>query len=250
MRNLLIGGVMLSLMACSTPEMLLDDQFVSQSVVMPVEGRQGLLLNQKLSFAQYHTDGIRRGWTKSSDLDLFIIGLERAKEKYSFRIADENAQAYQVWCASKIQGVEIPLSRFINGAAPSSARDFFSFVVQTKDIFSATLLNDQERMPWYLVVANRDDFRKRGKYVGVLTDNQNQTIEIVPVRKLQNQKTVGMDIVGFEFHENDQVIGAVEVLNRGKVWINKGVASDRKLLLAAASTALLLQNELEFLVNS
>lgn len=150
-------------------------------------------------------------------------------------------------CASQVKGVDIPVDRFINPTAP---KDLFSFTVQTRDVFTASIIDEASVKPWYLLIANRDDFRKKGRYVGVITHEQSEPIMIVPVRKLQNQKTVGMDVIGFEFKEGDQVIGAVEALNQGKVWISNVTDDKKKLLLAAASTALLLQSDLYFQADS
>lgn len=233
---------MLGMLACSTPQMLLDDQLASQSKMMPVKGRQGWMLHQEVSFGPYSTDKVSRGWTRSYNVDLFLLGLESAKEKYSFNIMD-GQEAFTAMCANQVKGIDIPVDRFINSSAP---KDLFSFTVQTKDVFTATIINDANTEPWYLLIANRDDFRKNGKYVGVLTNNESAPITIVPVRKLQDQKTVGIDVVGFEFKEAEQVIGAVEVLNQGKVWVSNALDNKKKLLLATASTALLLQRDLYF----
>lgn len=233
---------MLAMLSCSTPQMLLDDQLASQSVMMPVKGRQGWMLNQEVSFGPYTTDKVSRGWTRSYNIDLFLLGLESAREKYSFNIMD-GQEAFTALCAHQVKGVDIPVDRFINA---NTSKDLFSFTLQTKDVFTATIIDNANVKPWYLLIANRDDFRKNGKYVGVLTNHESVPITIEPVRKLQDQKTVGMDVVGFEFKEGDQVIGAVEVLNQGKVWVSNALDHKKKLLLATASTALLLQNDLYF----
>ena len=38
----------------------------------PVKGRQGILINQKLSFGEYHTLLVDRSWTKGSSM---MVGL-------------------------------------------------------------------------------------------------------------------------------------------------------------------------------
>jgi hypothetical protein len=127
-----------------------------------------------------------------------------------------------------------------------SSSDLFSFTVETKDLFTASIVDSDGSKIYNLFVANRDDFRKNGKYVGLITSADSEPIMIVPVRKLQHQKTVGMDVVGFEFKEGQKLIGAVETLNGGRVWIDHSLEDSRKLLLAAASAALLLQSDLHF----
>jgi hypothetical protein len=49
---------------------------------------------------------------------------------------------------------------------------------------------------------------------------------------------------GYEFRDADGVIGAVEVLNRGAVWLSGDLGAERRRTLAAASAALLLLEDL------
>lgn len=242
MKKIITMAMIMAIFSCTTPQMLVDNQLQHQSVHMPVNGRHGWMMNQELEFGSYRTGKVSRGWTKSYQMDLMVIGFQGTREKYSFTIKDEKNELYTL-CANQVKGVDIPIDRLVN---PYTSRDLFSFTIQTKDLFTASIIDNSALNTWNLLIANRDDFRKNGNYVGLITSYTSEPIMILPVRKLQDQKSVGMDIVGFEFKEGDKIIGAVETINSGKVWIDNSLDENRKLLLAAASTALLLQNDLYF----
>jgi len=242
MKTILILLLTVVTFACSVPQMAVNDQLLESGTGMDVRGRQGWVINQKLEFGPYQTDKVSRGWTKSYPIGFLPLGINRTEEKYSFSITNGKNGLFAM-CAAKLEGVDIPVDRLID---PSSSSDVFSFIVQSKDLFTSTIVGDDGRQVFHLVVANRDDFRKNSKYIGLLTGNGSEPIMIVPVRNLQGQKTVGLDVVGYEFTQGDSLIGAVETLNKGKVWIDDALEERHQLLLAAVSSALLLQNDLYY----
>lgn len=242
MKTFFIATAAIGTIACSTPQMLVDAQLTDHSFPMPVKGRQGWMINQKLEFGPFSTGKISRGWTRSHNLDLMLIGFQGTKEKYSFTITDGNGQLTAL-CANQVKGIDIPIDRLVN---PYTSRDLFSFTIETRDVFTASIFDHDGSITHNLLVANRDDFRKNGKYVGMITSYDSHPVMIVPVRELHDQKTVSMDVVGYEFREGEKLLGAVEILNEGRVWIADSLDDNKKLLLAAASATLLLQSDLHY----
>ncbi|WPP48673.1 hypothetical protein [Catalinimonas niigatensis] len=246
MKNMiwLFVSVFICLSACTTPQMLLKEPLASEALPMPVKGRQGWLINQKLSFGHYQTDRVERGWTFSYGIDVWLTELQGARQKFSFTLQNEKGQKYTVMSAHQLRGLKIPVDRFTPRAKPA-VQELLSFTVQTQDMMAATLYDHQQQQYWHMLMMHPDDFRKTGKYVGLLTSGTQSPIQIVPVRKLAGQKSWGGDIVGFEFQQDGQAIAAVELLNQGKVWIDYTLADDMQSLLAAACATLLLQQEIE-----
>lgn len=230
--------------ACTTPQMLLQEPLASEAAPMPVKGKQGWLINQKLSFGNYQTDRVQRGWTFSYGIDLFLTELQGAQQKFSFTMEDEKGQRYTVMSAHQLRGAVIPVDRFTPSAKPV-VQELLSFTVQTKDMMAATLYDHQQQESWHMLMMHPEDFRKNGKYVGLLSSEAATPIQIVPVRKLAEQKSWGADIVGFEFQQEGESLAAVELLNQGRVWIDPTLADDMQSLLAAACATLLLQQEIE-----
>ncbi|WKN33862.1 hypothetical protein PZB74_11055 [Porifericola rhodea] len=236
-----LGLIMLS--ACTTPQMLLQEPLAGQEAML-VKGRQGWLLNQRLSFGEYKTEKIDRGWTFSYGIDLFLTELQGAQQKFSFSIENADGRRYTVASAHKLRGMVIPVDRF-TPKIRTVVEDLLTFSIQTKDMMAATLYSHQEGKVWRMLMMHPDDFRKQGQYVGLLTHEAEAPISIVPVRKLSGQKSWGRDIVGFELVQNEQVLAAVELLNQGKVWIAAFLPQEKKSLVAAACASLLLQQEVE-----
>ncbi|AHM60776.1 hypothetical protein D770_12610 [Flammeovirgaceae bacterium 311] len=236
----------LVLAACTTPQMLVDQQLTNQSTPMPVSGRQGLLINQKIRFGHYESEKVQRSWTRSYSMDAFLAKLQDARDKYSFTLFDNDRGAYTIDAVNHIKGAELPVGRFLGSNTSDALRELASFTVQTKDLFAATMYSNSRQEEWHLMLMNRDDIRRNGRYAGLLINNQQQQqIEVLPVRKLQGAKTWGTDIIGYEFRQEDKSLAAVELINKGRVWIDPTLDPNMQLVLASASATLLLQQELE-----
>jgi hypothetical protein len=248
-RTLFALLLVLGLAACTTPQMLVDQQLTDQNAPMQVSGRQGLLINQKISFGNYESEKVKRGWTRSYSLDMFLAKLEDAKDKYSFTLFDSNRGAYTIDAVNHIKGVDLPVGRFLGANTSPALQELASFTVQTKDLFAASLYSNSRQETWNLVLMNREDTRKNGRYAGFLTNEQQQNIEVIPVRKLQGAETWGTDIIGYEFRQEGKPLAAVEVINKGRVWIDPSLEANMQLVLASASATLLLQQELKLPAN-
>ncbi|HQU59573.1 MAG TPA: hypothetical protein PLU64_10260, partial [Saprospiraceae bacterium] len=75
---------------------------------------------------------------------------------------------------------------------------------------------------------------------------QEGLIDIQPVDRLDNgQRALGQQSLGFQFVYHNEVIGAVETLNNGRVWLKDGLAPELRLVLGSVAAALLLRSELE-----
>ncbi len=244
-RTFFILSIVLGLSACTTPQMLVDQQLTAQSTPMPVDGRQGWLINQSIRFGHYETENVQRAWTKSYSWDVFLAKLQDAKDKYSFTLFDNQRGAYTVDAVNHIKGADLPIGRFLGENTSPALQELASFTVQTKDLFAASLYSNSREEAWHLMLMNRNDTRKNGRYAGLLTNEQQQIIEVLPVRALQGAKTWGNEIIGYEFRQDGKALAAVEVINKGRVWIDPALDANMQLVLASASATLLLQQELE-----
>ena len=72
--------------ACSTPQMAIDQQ-LHTSTAMPVKGRQGWMVNQHLSFGEFTSGKVNRGWLKRYDIP-FIVRFSGAKEKLAYDLTE------------------------------------------------------------------------------------------------------------------------------------------------------------------
>ena len=97
---------------------------------LSVKGRQGILINQKLSFGDYKTVSIKRSWTKGSsafagwtsgrpgyDDYSRIIGVEYSKKKQTvrFELTDNIGNESSAFCVAQVKSKD-----FVLGNNPNS----------------------------------------------------------------------------------------------------------------------------------
>ena len=231
LRPLCLAALLL-LAACSTPQMAIDQQLQNANA-LSVKGRQGWMLNQHLSFGEFATGKVHRGWLKSYDIP-FIVRFSGSKEKLSYTMQDGEGRTAETCCVSKLNQKDLPL---FNG--------FFELNLDYQDIFSGAVILDDGRQHYDFVLTGLNQnnwFRPAEGFIRL----QDGVVELQPVDKLANgQRALGMQSLGFQFAYRGEVVGAVETLNNGRVWLKDGLAPDLRLVLSSVAAALLLRTELE-----
>ena len=76
--------------------------------------------------------------------------------------------------------------------------------------------------------------------------NGDQEIEIKGVKAIEGQANIfKLDVYGYQFFKNGESIGAVSILNNGRVWMREELDDETKLVLASLSSGLMLRNNIE-----
>ncbi len=218
--------------ACSTPRINVDEQLLSDSDLYEVQGRQGWLANQTLSFGEFQSGKVDRSWTKGYDYP-FIVRFTGAKEKLSYTLKGGKDLEADVFCIGKLREQDLRLFH-----------RYFDINLNAKDIFSGTVvLGEEIAYDFYVMNLNQNNVSRavEGRIIG-----EDSFISIEPIKKLEGNKAyLSAQAPGFEFKLNGQVIGAVEVLNKGRIWIKKDLSEENRLLVASVASALLLRSDLE-----
>jgi hypothetical protein len=164
----LTSAIVASIISCSTPKLGLTGTDWNEKEMLEVQGRQGLLIKQRLSFGQYATQKVDRSWTKESSWSIGtarrtlnvpeatnIISLDHINRKQTLRFAAESASGAwaDVYAATKVQTREL---RIGEGNNP------YDFTIDLTRIFSKNSNNlfyvqiylDGNRQPWQLVLDN------------------------------------------------------------------------------------------------
>ena len=224
---LLASGILL---AWTVPAMKLDDQ-LSGAEAMAVSGRQGWQVKQVIAFGDFRIGPVKRGWTKGYDYP-FIIRFTSAKEKLSFDTVDQSDRRAQAFCAGKLS--EQDFHKF---------QEYFDINLRTRDVFSCTVaLGGSQTYDFFVDDLNQN--RTSGTVTGSLRGS-GLDVAIRPVWHLSNgKKTWDTRPLGMEFVEGDAVLGAVEIINEGRVWLDDSLSADHRLVLASAASALLLRSDL------
>ncbi len=238
---LLVSALFLG--ACTSPQMLVNERLQSNASVYPVQGRQGWLINQRLGFGEYQTGPVKRSWTKGYDYP-FIVRFTGAKEKLSFSMQDSLGHQAEVFVLGKLRERDLLVFH-----------KYFDINFYTKDVFTGTIVaNTTATGSFESAAGKRDNY---DFFVADLNQNAGHSdvqghirgpgleLEIQPVTRLDSgQRMLDTRVPGLEFVHQGQVVGAVETLNNGRVWLHNDLPEQHKLIIAAAAAALLLRSDL------
>lgn len=233
MKKKLIAVLILAgfIFGCSAPHMKVDSDLQKNAGRYEVKGRNGWLVNQKLSFGEYHSSKVNRSWTKGYDFP-FIIRFSGAKEKLHFSMQDSHGNTAEIFCLGKLREQDLLLFH-----------KYFDINIKAKDAFTGSVaLSQSNSYDFYVANLNQNNWFKEAK--GHVFGN-NLNIEIRPVKHLNNdKKMLDMHVPGFEFFQDGKIVGAVETLNKGEVWLANYLTKEERLVLAGVASALLLRSEL------
>ena len=223
----------LFLAGCSTPQMRVDPALTAQAPALPVSGRNGWLVEQVLSFGEFTSGPVSRGWTKGYDYP-FFIRFTGAREKMRFAVRDRSGNEAMVHCAGKLREQDLRLFR-----------EYFDVNIGTTDTFIGTVaLNGGRQYDFHVENLNTQQNLGYRPLEGTLRGG-GDPIEVRAVWHLASgQRWLDTQPIGVEFLRAGRVIGAVETVNEGRVWISEDQGGEDRLLLASLAAALLLRSDL------
>ena len=261
---------LITLASCTAAKVSVPTQFSSQATKMQVKGINGWQINQRLSFGNYNTSKIKRGWDFNSSfqytkfrispeeyiLKVFNVdtykGTNTQRNKFQYTLEDGNLVA-EIYATEKFKEKELVYK---------SNNPWLGNVSQTKSYeyaFAAAIVplavkNDQ---PWSLVLINKYDQAKDTArklfdrpYVeeeGYAT-NGKENIAIRPLR-IENVTTAsgkntkvfgGKMLSGYELRWDDGVVAIIDILDNS-IWLANNLDASDKLILSSISSAILLK---------
>jgi len=221
--------LLVALQACKTPNIRIHPDLKAESTKYAVQGRQGWMINQVVTFGDFSTSRIKRGWTVKYDLP-FIVRFQGASEKLSYTQYDADSNRAEVSAIGKFRSTELP---FIN--------EYFGIPLDYKHYFAGTVYLPASGRHYDFILYNPNNNWVVLKTNGYIKGNQ-MDYNIVGVRKFEGKKTWSIENFGYEFYDGPQPRAAVEIINNGKVWLHDALSQEHKLVLAAVSTALMIRN--------
>lgn len=218
--------------ACSTPHIAIDRQLQTHTQELPVKGRQGWQINQVLTLGDYRTGKVERGWTKSYDIP-FVVRFSGASERLGFDLFDPAGGRTHVLVVGKLREQDMPLFR-----------DLFRVNLNSRDLFTGTVVvQEQDGFDFYIANLNQNNWFREAS--GVIR-GRDVAVDIRPVQRLDSgKKMLSQQAPGFEFVMDGKVVGAVETLNEGRVWLRNDLSADVKTIITGVSAALLLRTDLD-----
>ncbi|WP_138477288.1 hypothetical protein [Dyadobacter bucti] len=225
------------LFSCRTAELAVDNDLKNETEIYSVKGRQGSQIGQVISFGDFKTSKVKRGWTFGYSIP-FIVKFNGAKEKISFQQFGANGTSAEVALVSRFKETEYqPLE------------DFFAVSLHYKNYFAGSVKLNNDSQPWDFVVHNVDGANRsmtKNKTVGFIQSGKTR-VDIAGIRELEGSSSfiTQNDVYGYEFQLDGKVIGAVSTINNGKVWFKKNISDELRLVLASVSSGLILRNNVE-----
>jgi hypothetical protein len=252
------------MISCGTPKLALPGMdWTGEREMLDVKGRQGILINQRLSFGQYTTQKVDRSWTKGSSWSIGvarrtlevpqatnIISLDHIKRKQTLRFAAESASGEyaDVYAATQVRARELRVGEG-NELAAFTIDLTRLFSKNSNNLYYVQIYLDGSRQPWQLVLDNEVSQWKAGQYIGYLYGPDNRYYQLKPVRQYEGKAGKSVQLmmghIGFEImDEGGTGLAAVSTMDRGQVYFSKAVGPKERFLLENLCAALLLQEQI------
>ncbi|MCM4160975.1 hypothetical protein DHB64_13825 [Antarcticibacterium sp. W02-3] len=221
---------------------------------LDVKGRQGLLINQKLSFGEFQTSKVKRSWTRGREggfgvpvgaggRDILSYTTIEKAQTFSFQMEDIHGNRAIVYAISEFAAEELQLNKNLGGLV----EDFFGVTLSGNNIFYLQLFINNEFQPWELILNNEAAQVFAKEYKGLFAASEEQYYVLKPITKIEGKKgpqNLIMGSIGYEiFNKNEEPVAAVSLVDAGRVFFHTTDPSER-FLLANLCAALLLQEDI------
>jgi hypothetical protein len=226
--------------ACSAGKVTIPVSTTLASVApLEVQGRQGWQFRPTYRFGDFAAINIRKGWVSTSGWGVPVYGGKfsqtKTRNKSSFRL--QPAGSATSW---QVRSAYFALDRSV--VLPGL--DLFALTLDYEEVYSSSIESPGQRT-WQLVMKREQGFGELKPIAGVLTDGES-TLQVRAVHQLMRKDGRPMNFpapvaFGYEFVQaNGNVVGAVEVINKGRVWLAPELSAGLQGPVAAAATALML----------
>ena len=207
---------------------------------MPVSGRQGWKIGERLSFGPYVADSVQRSWTKGADFSYGPSGgpqNARARRTQSYAFVQRDAGAAPIAGACE--------ARLRQRAVESKVVD-----VQLEDAstLQCRLVPDADTLlAWTVALSERRDAPLEGT-IARAADGR-AVYAVRGTNRLAGAALATGETTGYELLQGARIVGMVDVTNAGAVVLAPALPDGARRILAATASALLLAEELRGAVD-
>ncbi|RKS02793.1 hypothetical protein [Flavobacterium sp. 102] len=247
-------------MSCTPFKPAISHADINTLTEYKVKGRQGILINQKLTFGEYTTSKVKRSWTKGGNTRVPVSVSPVVDFLYPEILTADNSNRYQTFAFQMNDGLknytdvyaatDFASERLLVGNNPNSIVNIIKDVtgkgIDQSYMFYAQIFVNQDNKPWELVLDNNASQRDAKQYVGYFGYDQNRYYTLKPITELQTNKgpkPIWMGSVGYEIcNPNNQAVAAVSLMDNGLVYLAPTNPEERFLLANLCATLLLQQD--------
>ena len=227
-------GFLLGPMACTTAKMACPPKLSSSAVEMPVSGRQGFGLSEVFSFGPYKVTDVHRGWRVTTAWGVLGYGSSKSEQPFEFKVQANAHVPWQAHCATGVRWTELEFKNFMDTGGD------LEWGLSSNALFTGEFSRPGNEKPWKMVMRQETGDRVMD---GLLSDGAIR-ISVKGTRKLAGGAWPLTEATGYLFYGDRGLVGAVDVLNQGTVYIIKDLPDPVGNALAAAASALLLYRDL------
>jgi len=223
------------LVACTTARMARPPEFSASAVEMPVTGRQGFSLSESFRFGPYHVSDVHRGWRVTTSWGILGYGSSKSEQPFEFKLRAHDGAIWRAHCASGVRWKEMEFNNFMDTGG------VLEWELSSHALFTCEFSLPDGKRPWRMVMKQETQDLVMD---GLLGDGATR-IFVKGTRELEGGAWPLTEATGYLFHRDQDLVGAVDVLNQGAVWMKKDLSADMRGAVAAAASALLLYRDLK-----
>lgn len=261
MKIFLLLCVMALFSGCGATEPALSIPDDANLERLPVKGRQGLLINQKLNFGEFTTSPVKRSWTRGGNTRVDIVPLpddnypalisveyiDRGQTFY-FNLRDANGNVSDVYGSSRFFAEDLQLGNNNPNSIINIAQDIFGGTDYSENLFYLQIYLNEETQPWELLLDNHASQMSSKSYTGLFARDRENYYTLEPITKVQGKEgpeAMIMGSIGYEIlDKQNEPVAAVSLVDNGIVFLRTQDPVER-FLLANLCAALLLQENIE-----
>lgn len=213
----------------------LPESLKENSEILPVKGRNGIQINQVITFGDFKTSKIKKGWTKTSKFTSSATSVSSSSQKFSFVQNGPNNIAADVACLGELSKIDIEI-----------IKNLFSIGTDFKSCFTGSITISETEI-WDFIIIDPEKKPDNGSSSGFIRKENSELIELFASTELEGKKIPKFlqgVVQGYEFRMADEPIGIVSLYNKGDVILKNGLPDNIKLVIASLSTALLVKADL------
>jgi hypothetical protein len=226
---------LLGLAACRTARMACPPELSASAIEMPVTGRQGFGLSKSFRFGPYDVSDVHRGWRVTTTWSIFGYGSSKSEQPFEFKLRTHDNVDWQAHCATGVRWKEMELNNFMDTGG------VLEWGLSSHALFTCEFSPPEKKRPWKMVMKQET---QNLVLDGLLSDGATR-ISIKGTRELEGGAWPLTEATGYLFYSNQDLVGAVDVVNQGAVWIEKELSDNTRRAAAAAASALLLHKDLK-----
>lgn len=253
MKKNILAAVLVALLFtnCTPFKIAVSDQ-LTNTPELAVKGRNGLKINQKLSFGEFKTDKVNRSWTEGRNINggamkTLWTTYSQKNQSVHFTLTDSANQSSEVFCIAKTRAEDWTVGENPNSVV-NILGDLLGVGGNSDNTYGVQIYLQNEPNPWEMMIDMQQSQGNSKRYTGYLAKSKDDYYTIHPVTAVEKngkRSSLPFGSMGFEIkNKAGNALAAISMVDNGKVYL-ASTNSKERFLLANACAALLLHETID-----